>query len=330
MAYTKTEWKDRIVEYPNRYTDQNGVIYTLTPAPGSITEEGTTVTAVNLNKLEEGVRQGVLASGTGLEQATIDLFGVDNVDLALRKSLNLSSYMAFCSNVNTDSLDAGFGKNNEDRVMGLGLQLAMYSWFKGTNKTIKPYTELINSVNTINDLFVTANQSMFQNIFMNDDILFSLLMASPYAKQKVIDNQSKIVLPDKILYNLGDECSSVSGGWNKTSTGANFIRGYTNSTGTPTGTVSTKNNIPLRGYRFAKVQYTFNATYYPSGGITIKGNTVGVSQSSTELRVANIFNQTLSLGDAPVTAFGKCSNTSSGGFGEVILYKLILSSDNII
>ena len=55
MAYTKTEWKDRIVEYPNRYTDQNGVFYTLTPAPGNITDEGVRITAEALNNIENGI-----------------------------------------------------------------------------------------------------------------------------------------------------------------------------------------------------------------------------------------------------------------------------------
>ena len=53
---------------------------------------------------------------------------------------NLSSYMAFCANVNADSLDAAFGKGND--VNGIGRQLAMYSWFKGTDKTEFPFTYL--------------------------------------------------------------------------------------------------------------------------------------------------------------------------------------------
>ncbi len=40
--------KDRIVQYPNRYTDQNGNTLTLTPAPGTVTEEGTPLNKANL------------------------------------------------------------------------------------------------------------------------------------------------------------------------------------------------------------------------------------------------------------------------------------------
>lgn len=54
MSYIKTEWKDRVVDNARTYTVQNnsdGTI-TLIPAPGTITEEGTPVNAVNMNKIE--------------------------------------------------------------------------------------------------------------------------------------------------------------------------------------------------------------------------------------------------------------------------------------
>lgn len=57
MAYEKTTWKDRAVERPRTFTIQNnpdGTI-TLIPAPGVIVEEGTTVNAVNMNKIENGI-----------------------------------------------------------------------------------------------------------------------------------------------------------------------------------------------------------------------------------------------------------------------------------
>jgi len=47
------EFKDRIVEFPNRYamSDNGDGTYTLTPFPGEITEEGTPVNAGNLNEI---------------------------------------------------------------------------------------------------------------------------------------------------------------------------------------------------------------------------------------------------------------------------------------
>jgi hypothetical protein len=57
MAYTPTTWKDRVVEHPRTYTIQDngdGTI-TLTPAPGTVYEPGTPVSAPNMNKIEQGL-----------------------------------------------------------------------------------------------------------------------------------------------------------------------------------------------------------------------------------------------------------------------------------
>lgn len=57
MAYTKTTWLDRAVQYPNRYTKtgETASEVTLTANPGTVTQTGTAVNATNLNKLETGV-----------------------------------------------------------------------------------------------------------------------------------------------------------------------------------------------------------------------------------------------------------------------------------
>lgn len=55
--YVKTVWKDRQVEYPNRYTNQDNEVVTLTRAPGEIQEEGTKVNAEKLNNIENGIQE---------------------------------------------------------------------------------------------------------------------------------------------------------------------------------------------------------------------------------------------------------------------------------
>lgn len=55
MEYVKTEWKDRVVQYLNRYQDQDGNLVTLTQQPGQIAQTGTPVNAENLNKIEDGI-----------------------------------------------------------------------------------------------------------------------------------------------------------------------------------------------------------------------------------------------------------------------------------
>lgn len=57
MAYTKTDWKNRQVQYPRRYAleDKGGGISELTPTPGEVYEPGVPANAENLNKMERGI-----------------------------------------------------------------------------------------------------------------------------------------------------------------------------------------------------------------------------------------------------------------------------------
>jgi hypothetical protein len=53
MTYSKTNWIDRAVQYPQRFTrTSDGTYDTLVPAPGTITTAGTPLTAAALNNLE--------------------------------------------------------------------------------------------------------------------------------------------------------------------------------------------------------------------------------------------------------------------------------------
>lgn len=55
--YVKTIWKDRKVEYPNRYKDQNGNRLILTKDNGEIEEVGTSLNAEKLNNIENGIEE---------------------------------------------------------------------------------------------------------------------------------------------------------------------------------------------------------------------------------------------------------------------------------
>jgi hypothetical protein len=55
MAYTKTVWTDRDVEYPNRYKDQNDNQLILTRDEGTVTEAGTLLNSTVMNNIEDGI-----------------------------------------------------------------------------------------------------------------------------------------------------------------------------------------------------------------------------------------------------------------------------------
>ena len=61
MAYVPTDWKNREVERPRTFTavdNPDGTI-TLVPAEGTISEPGTPIIAVNMNKIEQGIADAV-------------------------------------------------------------------------------------------------------------------------------------------------------------------------------------------------------------------------------------------------------------------------------
>lgn len=82
----------------------------------------------------------------------------------LVNSIDLSSYYAFCASVNSNSIDCAFGKNNEDKILNLGLQLAMYSWFCGDSKTEYPFTELCNCCKLTD---IENNNAAFKELWEN-------------------------------------------------------------------------------------------------------------------------------------------------------------------
>ncbi len=57
MAYVKTTWVDRLVQFPGRFTKSNETSGSVTLAadPGTVTNAGTALSATNLNKMEDGI-----------------------------------------------------------------------------------------------------------------------------------------------------------------------------------------------------------------------------------------------------------------------------------
>jgi hypothetical protein len=96
----------------------------------------------------------------------------------------ISSYLAFVASQDTDTIDASFGKNNEDRMRGVGLALAMYGWFKGLNKTKYPFTNLIK-MSTLNDMSFDVYKEIISN-----ETLIEFVSNSEYATDKMLSKIS--------------------------------------------------------------------------------------------------------------------------------------------
>jgi hypothetical protein len=55
--FYKEEWKDRDVQFPNRFTKsaETSSDVTLTANPGTVTEIGTAISANKMNRIEDGI-----------------------------------------------------------------------------------------------------------------------------------------------------------------------------------------------------------------------------------------------------------------------------------
>lgn len=108
---------------------------------------------------------------------------------AIPLSHDLSSYFEFIrwnqdKNMNREILDCAFGKGNEDMVVGIGNQMAMYAWYKGTDKGTSPFSEL-----TLMHKLSNMSDVAFSEMVMND-YLKDLICSSDYVLEKAIHWQS--------------------------------------------------------------------------------------------------------------------------------------------
>ena len=89
------------MEYPHRYTkSESGDKITLTPAPGTVTEEGSAINAEKLNNIEAGIK--------ALETAHNDL---DDAEAALEERMDDAEDAVEAAQDALDALDTqGIGK----------------------------------------------------------------------------------------------------------------------------------------------------------------------------------------------------------------------------
>lgn len=166
---------------------------------------------------------GVWQSSSQLKTATAiryGLYGSDaNVDELLFRNVDKSSYFEFVKKINADSLDAAFGKYNEDIMTNIGLQLAMYGVYANYNSGVRisDYPNLIRcstivdinsnldailellSVSSLIELSPFAVEKFNWNTLFETEGLVLKLKSDPSAMNKIL---SSAYLVDKMYSNL--------------------------------------------------------------------------------------------------------------------------------
>jgi hypothetical protein len=88
MAFVKRTWKDRISEYPNRRTINDGYVtkrVTVGRDEGNITEAGDSFNASNMNDLEDRIEKAI--------QGASDVYtGGDNIAI-VSNAVNVTGFM---------------------------------------------------------------------------------------------------------------------------------------------------------------------------------------------------------------------------------------------
>lgn len=128
MAYNKTIWKDRVVEKPRTYkiaNNSDGTI-TLIPSPGTVTEQGTPITALVMNNIEDGI----VNNENLLDDIYKRSFALGNAKICTNALMIKDEYDGYTGVVNgsTSNLPAGF-------QVGMRIQLR----YDANNYVVKLY-----------------------------------------------------------------------------------------------------------------------------------------------------------------------------------------------
>jgi hypothetical protein len=100
LAYFRTDWKDRLVQFPNRFKDEDDNIKTFTPSPGIVTEEGTYITASKMKSIHDGIEQNNLFNLL----LTPDKYKLTefNIDGSITESIKLKSDDSVYATITTE------------------------------------------------------------------------------------------------------------------------------------------------------------------------------------------------------------------------------------
>ena len=90
----------------------------------------------------------------------------------------MSSYLAFVGNINTDMVNAAFGKNNEDSVKGVGCALAMYAKYQDATIVLNESFPNLIACQSLSE--IRANTSAM-NEYITNSHLRSFINGSEYA-----------------------------------------------------------------------------------------------------------------------------------------------------
>lgn len=125
--YKKTEWKDHIVEYPERFiiSANQDETSTITKAQGQIMQDGTPVNAKNLNKIEQGIfdnAEQVANNAESIRKLNANVGQLNEEKIKQLAGTNISSISYTFNSVNYDD------NNLYSAEMGVDANCGILAW----------------------------------------------------------------------------------------------------------------------------------------------------------------------------------------------------------
>lgn len=122
---------------------------------------------------------GVSDEVAGIYDLTGNNKNVEKALIAIPDTLATSSYIAFCTKANTDSVESAMGKNNEDFVRGIGRALALYARFKTPSINLKSVFPNLIQKSTLREALIESPAAFTE--VEQDSNLVTLMTSYPYS-----------------------------------------------------------------------------------------------------------------------------------------------------
>ena len=267
--------------------EAEGQAYTFNDEVYRVVEDWLKANGISLTDLQNHAEKiSELQNKTKEHKETLDKNTED-----IEKLISIPTYLTFVGNVNSTMLDAAFGKNNEDSIVGIGNALNLYAKFKGDTTD--------NSYLTSYDKFVDIINEHKQNLVGNS-ILFDLIKTSPYALD--VAKNTNVGLPDIVLFDSGTSehlnfnnastNHAYSGNTTSVTTdGKLTIVHKTTENANPhtslTYTVPLIKSLNLSGYKYFHIKMTNAIVKVGYGGIGLAEYRVNASMGSMETEIFN-------------------------------------------
>lgn len=175
------------------YKDENGNLRVLYPITKADLVDG--LPELLAEKSNTDHKHGAGDITTGVLPPERGGTGMDSLEgLLSLAGTGVGSYLTFVTNANANAVNAAFGKNNEDRIHGIGAALAMYARYSGETTEMTA----LQSCDKLSDILTNGAAT---SEVVDSDALFAFCFANEYFSEKF--DAAEAISPPLCLFKGG-------------------------------------------------------------------------------------------------------------------------------